>query len=516
MADKTIKQLTTEFTSLTADDYFIAQRDTDNVTGKVKNSAVFNGGWSPVESPPDTVVANGNRSYTLTFNSLDLTDTISPGMRVRTTRTVAAPDQCTDLEASSSQYYNKTSPSGMTFTDDFVVSAWIKLESYPPSGGYYTIASRYNGTSGWELRVKTGSGQIEMYGWNGGAGNYSGAVSYQSVPLNKWVHVTAQLDMSTFTATTTTTYMMIDGVDIPCVVTRGGTNPTALIQAGNLEIGSTNSGTSPFDGKIAQVAIYSAKVTQATILASMNQGLTGSETSLISAYSFNNSINDLSATANNLTAQGSAVATNADSPFGNGGVSSTLDYALIQTIAFSTNTTIVAQVPEGCTIPTTGGVSSVAYSVQANPYGWVSDKGRWQVATYKLVSNNYSIGAINTWVSSYVKLSIPIGSWRVDYAGNGQLHSTAAGARLGFFAIGGTSTLTLVDANYTNETLSQVPYQSNVSDALGYGGGGANINISTMEVFTYKCAITAATGTESFNDCYNGAITKIYALPSGL
>jgi flagellar hook-associated protein FlgK len=146
----------------------------------------------------------------------------------------------------------------------------------------------------------------------------------------------------------------------------------------------------------------------------------------------------------------------------------------------------------------------------------VSDKGRWQVATYKLVSNNYSIGAINTWVSSYVKLSIPIGSWRVDYAGNGQLHSTAAGARLGFFAIGGTSTLTLVDANYTNETLSQVPYQSNVSDALGYGGGGANINISTMEVFTYKCAITAATGTESFNDCYNGAITKIYAEPSGL
>lgn len=38
MADKTIKQLTTEITSMAADDWVIVQRDSDSVTAKVKNS----------------------------------------------------------------------------------------------------------------------------------------------------------------------------------------------------------------------------------------------------------------------------------------------------------------------------------------------------------------------------------------------------------------------------------------------------------------------------------------------
>lgn len=84
--------------------------------------------------------------------------------------------------------------------------------------------------------------------------------------------------------------------ETPSVI-QPGTNPTALVQAGNLEVGATNGGTLPFDGKLAQVAVYSAKATQATIKASMDRTLTGNETSLISAYSFDNTINDLSATA---------------------------------------------------------------------------------------------------------------------------------------------------------------------------------------------------------------------------
>lgn len=322
-------------------------------------------GWSPLGATPDTITANGNKSYDLVFNGTDLTDTISEGMRVRTARTVAAPIQCTSLNGTT-QYYSKTSPNKMTFTDDFVVSAWVKLSSYTTG----TIASRYNGISGWNLRVNS-SGQVVLLGYNAGAVNYSYVLSYQSVPLNKWVHITAQLDMSAFTATPTTSYIMIDGVDVPASVARGGTNPTALVQAGNLEVGSTSGGFNPFPGKITQLAIYSAKVTQATILASMNQGLIGTETNLASAYSFNNSITDLNTTTpNDLTANGSAVATNADSPFGNSGVSTTIDYGIVMAKSFSTNTTLTIQVPEGCTIPTSGGVSSVDYSTQAVPYGF--------------------------------------------------------------------------------------------------------------------------------------------------
>lgn len=141
-----------------------------------------------------------------------------------------------------------------------------------------------------------------------------------------------------------------------------------LIQAGNLEVGSSNGGTNPFPGKIAQVAIYSAKVPQATILASIDRGLTGSETSLISAYSGANTT-DLASTGNNLTAQNGAVSGYADAPFGNGGISSTLEYGLTMSVS-SDGLTEVVQCPEGCALPTTGGITASAYSSMANPYGW--------------------------------------------------------------------------------------------------------------------------------------------------
>lgn len=369
--------------------------------------ATSRGGWiAGVLAAPNTVTALGNRSYNLVFNSTDYTDELSVGQRLRMTRTVAAPTQCTDLESGSSQYYSKTSPAGMTFTDDFVASAWVKLESYADM----TIISRYNGTSGWKFNINL-VGQVQLVGYNAGAANYSYVQSYQSIPLGKWVHVAAQLDMSAFTATTTTSYVMIDGVDVPASVTRAGTNPTALVQAGDLQIGRNNT-SEYFDGKIAQVAIYNAKVTQATILASMNQTLSGSETSLVSAYSFNNSINDLSANANNLTANAGAVATNADSPFA--GATGTNEYGIVTNSVFSTNTTLTVQVPEGYALPTTGGVSAVSYSTQDTPYGFPRAKGKWRVNfLWKTQSNTAS----NATYAAFTGMSfiVPIGDWTVGY-----------------------------------------------------------------------------------------------------
>ena len=338
-------------------------------TGKVKIddlqlTGTFDG-WAAVNDTPDTVTYNGNRNYDLVFNSVDLSNTLSPGMKLKATRTVAAPDQCADLEASSSQYFSKSSPAGMTFTDDFTVSAWVKLESYSVG----IIASRWNGTSGWYFYVGI-TGQVYLVATNASAVNFSQVYSYASLPLNKWVHVTAQLDMSAFTATTTTSYVMFDGVDVAATVTRGGTNPTALVQAGNLEIGSYNGGTSPFDGKLAQVAIFNAKVTQATMRTYMSQGLSGSETSLISAYSFDNAITDLNTTnANNLTANGGAAATATDSPFANAVTAGVQEYAEVNSVTFSTNTTVNVRVPDTCMIPTSGTISATYYAVGAYPYG---------------------------------------------------------------------------------------------------------------------------------------------------
>jgi hypothetical protein len=297
----------------------------------------------------------------------------------------------------------------MTFTDDFVVSAWVKLTSY---GAISVIASRSNGTSGWLLYVDA-SGAINLQGNNAGGSNLSKITSYQSIPLNKWVHVAAQLDMSTFTSTTTTSYVMLDGVDVPAVSFRSGTNPTALVQAGNLEIGSSNGGGTPFPGKIAQVAIYSAKVTQANIRATISQGLAGTETSLISAYSFNNAITDLNTSnANNLTANNSAGATNADSPFGGqagGTISGTLDYGIVTAV---TNTTLTVQVPEGCTVPTSGGVSAVSYSPYKAPYGMPIFKNRWCLE-FCLNSGYSQANPINGTVYNpqSAQVSAPVGAW---------------------------------------------------------------------------------------------------------
>jgi hypothetical protein len=464
-------------------------------------------GWT-ASIAPTTVAALGNRSYSLTFTATDLTGTISNGTRIRTTRTTSAPTQCTSLNGTT-QYYSKTSPSGMTFTDDFVVSAWVKLTQY---GATSVIASRNNGTSGWWFYINT-SGQVTLRGDNAGSGNTSNVSSYQSIPLNKWVHVAAQLDMSTFTATTTTSYVMIDGVDVPATVARAGTNPTALVQAGNLEIGSYNTGSSPFPGKIAQVAIYSAKVTQANVLATMAQGLAGTETSLISAYSFNNSINDLNGSnANNLTANGSAVATNSDSPFGNqadGTISSTLDYAIVTKTAFSTDTTLTVQVPEGCTIPTSGGVSAMSYSGLKAPYGMPVQKDKWRLRTLLRLSSASAAVTSNATYGSYLSggylINVPIGNWTVGMKGNVYNTSTTTVN----WNLSPTSSVVGLSntAGYDLSPISFASKSAAASTSYFYGEASNSASLTSATTYTvYTFGATTSAGLEA-----NTSICELYA-----
>lgn len=387
----------------------LTSQDIQDLYDAFATFAAATGSWLTAVMTITSIVNNGNRSYDIN-TSTDMTSIISPGMRLRTTRTVAAPTQSTSLNGTT-QYYSRTSASlgsTMTFTNNFVAGAWVKLSSYAGT----SIISRFNGTSGWELELDA-TGRILLIGYNSGAANSRYVQSYQSIPLNKWVHVTAQLDMSNGTASPTFNYIMIDGVDVPAIQVVNGTAPTALIQAGNLEVGSRNGGLIPFPGKIAQAFVFNAKVTQATIRGYMSQGLSGTETSLISAYSFNNSINDLNTTnANNLTANGSAVATNADSPFGgqaSGTISSTLDYGIVQKV---TSSVITVQVPEGCTIPTTGGVSAVSYSTFKAPYGFPTEVYKFDVEVLVKTGVFQASATLGTIYNPRgLNLNIPSGAW---------------------------------------------------------------------------------------------------------
>ena len=382
-------------------------------------------GWNYLTDGFDTITYNGQRSYTCVKNGVDLTGLISPGQRLKTTRTVAAPTQCTSLNGTT-QYWSKSSPNKLTFTNNFVIDTYLKLTSYAIG----SIGASIDGTQGFQFLV-TASGQLLLSGFNGALTNFKALTSYQSLPLNKWVRITAKLDMTSTTTTGgTNNYMMINGVDIPCVQSQGGTNPTSLVQAGNLNVGAAN-GALFFPGKIAQFAIYNAHVTQANIIATHSQGLTGTETALASAYSFNGVATDLNTTTpNDLTAQASAGYA-ADSPFGtqaSGLISSTLDYGIVQSATFSTNTTVVVQVPEGCTIPTSGGVSVVSYSGLKSPYGFPTDKDRWNIKNLIKVRQSSVAVDINTWYNvGSRQILTPVGSWDLSNSAHGIITSSSVG-----------------------------------------------------------------------------------------
>lgn len=462
------------------------------------NVSTDNSGWHGLGYTPNTVVYNGQRSYTMTFNSVDLTATISAGNRLRTTRTVSAPTQCTSLNGST-QYYSKTSPAAMTFTNNFVVSAWIKLASYQT--GYIVSRTPIGEANGWNFGV-TSAGQIQMTGRNG-AGNARFIVSNQSLPLNRWVHVAGQLDMSTWTATPSTCYMMIDGVDVPITLNQAGTNPTALVQSGDLVVGGITSGGVYFSGKVAQVAIFNAKVTEATMQTYISQGLAGTETSLISAYSFNNAVTDLNVSnANNLTANGSAVATSADSPFGmqaSGLISSTLDYSIVESVSFSTNTTLVAQVPEGCTIPTGGGVTTTSYSGLKTPYAFPSDINRWTVLSLQKVPYTKSSPSAATWYNqsggTQGDIVAPIGKWRLSF--RGVFQGVKAASAVDIYAALGTTA-----SNADNDLL------------IGGGETGSSPATSSIDVASNVTLAAATPYYLNLSTTYSSVTTLISLLTS--
>lgn len=365
-------------------------------------------GWTALSTALtiSTGYNKGNKEYDIT-SATDLTAVLSPGMRLKVTRATTPPTQCTDLEASSSQYASRASGSltGITFTDDFTVEAWVKLESYHAAS--MSIASRYNGTSGWSLRIGAlgnNDGRIQLLGTNGGGGNFSATVSYQSIPLGRWVHIAACLDMSAFTTTASPIY--IDGVSVPVAVSRGGTNPTALVQAGDLQVGSENGSAGIVDAKIADVRVWNAVRTATQVRDNMNQQLVGNETNLVAYFKLNGDFNDSTSNANNLTAQGGAAATNSDNPM------NSTEYAIVTKVTASTITVFTGT---DYNIPNMT-LSTPYYSTQKVPFGFPAEKAKWRVRSlHRTTDSTTSNSSYGAYVSGGWALLVPVGAWRIGW-----------------------------------------------------------------------------------------------------
>lgn len=471
-------------TTVTADEFI--------VTG----SAGANNGWEVGLPTPDTVTYNGNRSYDLVFNSNDLTDTLSNGMRTRFTRTVTPPTQCTDLEASSSQYWSKTSPAGISFTTTFTCSAWIKLESYTLGG---IIARRNADTEGWSFYVDA-NGLVNLSGLRIAANNKS-IQSYQSIPLNKWVHVAACMDMTA--GDTTAQKIWIDGVEVPRSYTLTGT-ATALVQGTTaLVVGARKSaGTDPFDGKIAQASVHSACLSDAQIKAMASQTISSSTPSIVSGFTFNGAATDVSANANDLSASGGATY-GTDSPF------NSTEYGIITKNAFSTDTTLTVQVPEGYAIPTSGGISAVAYSTQSTPYGFPADKGKWEILTLgKVDATQTATGG--TWYNlASHSISIPTGAWDTTYKAMVDTNRSTATSQ-GVFATLSTANNTESDSDFTSWA------ETGGASGTILTGGALTVPIKTINTTTattyylneQSVATSAASGLRILSASYGQSYIK--------
>lgn len=371
VADVVVLKPTTQWANNINDTLAVSINDNGTLNTTQVTNAVSD--WKTITTVPTLNASNGQREYVLSFPGVDYTDRLSAGMKLKGSRTVAAQTQSTSLNGTN-QYWSKTSPTGMTFTDDFVVGAWIKLTSYPAVAA--SVVSRYNGTSGWFLNISP-DGTLLLRGMNGGSGNYRGIQSYQSIPLNKWVHIAVQEDMSSHSNTSSTCYIMIDGVDVPASVVQSGTNPTALIQAGNLEVGSTNGGINPLAGAIQDAFVTSAKLTQAQVRAFKDQKLTtalATTYTMAAAIPFDGNGNDVSTNANNLTGSGGATATDTGTAF-----DTNLWGIITKTPTYSGgNTSVTVFTPQGAGIPNET-LGTFSYSTARSPYGFPSARQKWQI-----------------------------------------------------------------------------------------------------------------------------------------
>lgn len=341
-------------------------------------------GWNNLGYTLTYGANNGNKEFTATATG-NLTAFLSPGMKMNVTRSTVPSTECMAFATASSQYATNASPTGITFTTAFTCESWVYAIAY--GGG---VVSRYNGTNGFLLAVDA-AGQVQL---NAGSATYQ--ISYQSVPLNQWVHIAG-----TFSAGTMLLY--INGTLVPSYLTGSA---TSITQAGALQVGTYNSGTF-FNGYIYQPRIWSVAQTQANIQANMAVALT-TATNLVFVTT-DGAFTDASGVGNNLTAQGGAIATQAANPY------NAIEYGVITSISYSSPTTTMTIFTGKSGAMPNQTLSNPQYSLVKEPYGFPGGKDKWDiVSTYK-VATGQTTPSTSTWYNSGTQLSIPTGSWDVEW-----------------------------------------------------------------------------------------------------
>ena len=407
------------------------------------STSAINTGWNALSYALTYGANNGNKEFTVT-TPYDLTGILTPGMRLKVSRSVTPPTQAMKFVKSSSQWANKTSPSGYTFTGAFTQEAWVFLTSYP-SGSAGAIIGRRSGSVGANYLRVDSTGQLSIL-YGDGSGNFTQFQTYQSLPLNRWVHVAGAVT----SVSSKTAVMYINGAIVPSATILSAA--TTLVQAGDLGVGGYTSGTETFDGYISEARVWSAAQSQANIQANMAISLVGSETNLVALFQGNGNFNDATSNANNLTANGGAIATQAANPY------SATEYAIITKVSYSNpTTTITLFTGTDYTIPNQT-LNTPYYATVKAPYGFPASKYKWLVDYKYKTSVSQIVTSTGAWLNiAGLQFSIPTGDFDVDCPISSA--ATASAAAL----VGNNFTLSTANNTESNDELSGQSTLVNVS-----------------------------------------------------
>jgi len=426
-----------------------------NQDGSLKTAAVQSAlnlgtqalnGWNPIGYTASFVQNNGNKETVVNYAG-DVTQTLSPGMKVAYTRSVAPPTQCMSFTASSSQYATKASPTGMTgITNTITYERKVYLNSYPTTSG--AIANCEDGVNnGWGFEINS-VGQLVFFYRN--TGNTI-ANTHITLPLKRWVHVAVSA-----TAATKTINFYIQGQLVASTQTSSAASAIG-VPAAAFNIG-TRGGANYYDGYGSEDRLWSTARTQAEILANMNNNLTGSESGLVGLWRGAGNFNDLTANANHLTATNGAIATQAANPF------NLIEYGKITKVgAFSGGVTpVTVFTGTDCNIPNMA-LTSPLYSTQAAWYGFPAARSKWQLTSIYMIDATVSSPVAGTWYNlGGIQISLGAGQWELSGK------STSGGYRT---TSGGVETVTTLSTSPTTATNPESSSWGGTES--GFGGIGA-------------------------------------------
>jgi hypothetical protein len=282
--------------------------------------------------------------------------------------------------------------------------------------------------------------------------------------------------------------LYINGTLVPSV--KSG-SATTITQAGNLQIGAGNS-TSYFNGYISEARVWSVAQSQASIQSNMAINLTGSETNLVALFKGNGNFNDATSNANNLTAQNSAIATQAANPF------NAIEYGFITKVTSSQITVFTG---------TTGSIpnmtlNSPQYSNVKAPYGFPAGSDKWIVETQWILRQTATTASGSTWVNpGSFQISVPTGEW--DLGGVVSLICTTSVATQFISAIGAlsTSSSSMSDSRLIGPSVAQQPSATQVADIYTQQ---APVSVSSLTPYYFIMNAQIISGTTTL---YAGAWT---------